>query len=155
MIAFEFAGVSVKDDDNTVRGNKVGTGVDGDTMLGNFGGINVLGGDRNLVEDNLASGNLFSGVPLAADGADPAEDNTVQDNLIGTNAAGIAALPNATGITINASHDNVLTGNVVSGNSGDGVLILDPTRPTRPTLTTIGSRRTRSGCPTSATAAAA
>jgi parallel beta-helix repeat protein len=103
-----------------VRGNTLG----GDAAFGNFTGVNVLGGDRNVIEDNLASGNLLSGVALGADNGDPAEDNVVQDNQIGTNAAESAALPNGTGVTINASDENTLTGNVVAGNSGDGVLIL-------------------------------
>jgi parallel beta-helix repeat protein len=126
VIAFEFTGVEVEGNNNTVRGNKVGTDVVGNTALGNFQGISVFGGDQNLIEDNLASGNLFSGVQLAADGANPAVGNTVQANLIGTNNAGAAALPNSTGVTINASNDNTLIDNVVAGNSGDGVLILDP-----------------------------
>jgi parallel beta-helix repeat protein len=124
VIGFELAGVQVEGNDNTVRGNKVGTGVDGNTALANFQGINVLGGDRNLIEDNLASGNLFSGVQLVADNGDPAEANTVQDNLIGTNAAGSAAVHNSAGVTINASNENVLTGNVIAGNLSDGVQIL-------------------------------
>jgi len=125
VIASEFTGVHIEGDDNTVRGNKVGTDPDGDTAVGNIWGISVFGGDRNLIEDNLSSGNVFTGVSLMADDGDPAEENTVQDNQIGTNAAGSAALPNATGVEINASNENTLTGNVVAGNSGDGVQILD------------------------------
>ncbi len=125
VIASEFTGVHIEGNDNTVRGNKVGTDPDGDTAVGNIWGINVSGGDRNLIEDNLASGNVFTGVSLMADGGDPAEENTVQDNQIGTNEAGSAALPNGTGVEINASNENTLTGNVVAGNSGDGIKILD------------------------------
>ncbi len=125
VIASELTGVHVEGDDNTVRGNKVGTDFDGDTALGNIWGISVFGGNGNVIDDNLVSGNLFTGVSLAADDGDPAEDNTVQDNQIGTSAAGSAALPNGTGVEINASNENTLTGNVVSGNSGDGVQILD------------------------------
>jgi parallel beta-helix repeat protein len=125
VIGFEFAGVHIEGDTNTVRSNKVGTGVNGVTALGNIQGINVFGGDHNVIEDNLASGNLFSGVQLVADGGDPAEDNTVQNNQIGTNTAGLASLPNGTGVEINASNDNTLTGNVIAGNSNDGVLIHD------------------------------
>jgi parallel beta-helix repeat protein len=126
VIASELVGVLVKGNNNTVLGNKLGTGVQGLAALGNLTGVDVLGGDFNVIEDNLVSGNLLSGVALAADGANPAQDNTVQDNLIGVNAFGTAALPNGTGVTLNASNDNTLTGNVISGNSGDGVLILDP-----------------------------
>jgi parallel beta-helix repeat protein len=125
VIASELAGVHIEGNNNTVRGNKVGTNVAGTAALGNLVGINVLGGDHNVIEDNLASGNLLSGVQLVADNGDPAEDNTVSDNLVGTNDVGGAAVPNGTGVTINASNENTLTGNVVAGNSGDGVLILD------------------------------
>jgi len=124
VIAWELAGVQVEGNSNTVRGNKAGIGADGVTDLGNFQGINVFGGDQNVVEDNLASGNVFSGIQLAADGLDAAHDNLVDGNLVGTNAAGSAARPNGTGVTINDSNLNTLSNNVVAGNSGDGVLIL-------------------------------
>jgi parallel beta-helix repeat protein len=124
VVAFELAGVQVEGDDNAVRGNTLGTDAGGVVPLGNFQGASVVGGDRNVIEDNLASGNLFSGVQLAADNGDPAEDNEVQNNDIGTDAAGTAAIPNGTGVTISASEDNTLTDNVIAGNSGDGVQIL-------------------------------
>jgi hypothetical protein len=69
------------------------------------------------------SGNLLSGVHLGADDGDPAEDNVVEGNLIGTAADGVALLPNDTGVSISASSDNMLSANVISGNSGAGVLI--------------------------------
>ncbi len=124
VVAYELAGVQIEGNDNTVRANKLGTNVDGTVAFGNFQGVNVHGGDRNLIEDNLASGNLFSGVQLVADGADTADENTVQDNVIGIDAAG-AAMPNLTGVTVNLANANTLKDNLIAGNSGHGVHILD------------------------------
>lgn len=56
--------------------------------------------------------------------------NDVEGNLIGTNASGAAALPNSQGgVLIEASTNNTIggsaagTGNVISGNIGNGVLL--------------------------------
>jgi CSLREA domain-containing protein len=53
--------------------------------------------------------------------------NTIQNNLIGVNAAGTGALPNFNGIQVNSSGnligDNNFNSNVISGNLGYGVLI--------------------------------
>ena len=90
-----------------MQGNNVGTDVNGGADVGNvLGGISVVGGDRNLIggtadgEGNLVSGNTSSGVQLSPDGGDAAEDNDVQGNVIGTNAAGTASLPNNVGVTL-------------------------------------------------------
>jgi M6 family metalloprotease-like protein/CSLREA domain-containing protein len=54
--------------------------------------------------------------------------NTIQNNYIGTNVAGTAALPNTTyGIYINNSSSNIIggsgAGNLVSGNGSDGIYL--------------------------------
>jgi CSLREA domain-containing protein len=46
----------------------------------------------------------------------PAGNNTVEDSNIGTDASGLIARPNRSGVVIYASHDNVISGNVISGN---------------------------------------
>jgi hypothetical protein len=136
VVSGGLGGVQLDGNDNTVQGNKIGTDVTGNVDLGNFVGVSVNGGDRNLVggapegEGNLISGNRFSGVSFSSDNGDPAEDNDVQGNLIGTNAAGNAPLPNSdAGVSIGGSSDNTIggeedgTGNVISGNGTDGVRI--------------------------------
>ena len=75
-------------------------------------------GDGTLANRNLISGN---GVGVQVDSVGQA---VVRGNLIGTNAAGTAALANGTGVV--ATTTMALGGapeqrNVVSGNSGDGV----------------------------------
>ena len=134
-----FTGVTVKGDLNTVQGNSLGTDAGGDASLPNVTGINVFGGDRNQIggpgedEGNLVSGNSSSGVQLSSDSGDAAEDNDVQGNQIGTSTSG-TALPNNAGVTIIQSHDNTIgggtddTGNVISGNTRDGVRIISNSR---------------------------
>ena len=57
--------------------------------------------------------------------------NVIQCNFIGTNAAGTAAVANATGILANHTTGLTIggttagTGNLISNNTGDGVKISD------------------------------
>jgi hypothetical protein len=121
-----------------VQGNTVGTNVTGGVSIPNFTGIDLFGGDRNLIggaegEGNLVSGSVSSGVSLTAPGGDSAEENDVQGNVIGLSAFG-AALPNNVGVTLISSDDNTIggelegTGNVISGNARDGVRIFSNSR---------------------------
>ena len=78
-----------------------------------------------VVGANLVSGEDV-GIQLLSN------DNVVQGNLVGTNAAGTAAVPNTVGVHIETGSDRNLIGgtadgegNVISGNTEDGVLI-DP-----------------------------
>lgn len=122
-----------------IVGNFIGTDTSGTVARGNgFDGItlarnasNVTIGGTSLADRNLLSGNLGSGI---ADG-DAAGDYTnsglvVQGNLIGTNAAGTAALANGGfGIFLSNVTNSFIggtapgAGNVISGNNGDGVFI--------------------------------
>ena len=120
---------------HVVQANHIGT--DGIRAMGNGGdGIrvtlssgNLLGGpDRS--DGNVVSGNDGNGIVLADLFS---SSNEIQNNLIGTDAAGDLALGNGgDGIALyNGSHDNRIGGtagfgNVVSGNSGDGILISAP-----------------------------
>ncbi|MCB1608500.1 MAG: DUF11 domain-containing protein [Xanthomonadales bacterium] len=117
-------------------GNYIGTSVDGLTvptpMQGNGivinnvpGGAFVQIGGQNGEERNLISGNLNHGVLLGGDAV------TVQGNLIGTDATGMAPLPNGRrGIFMltNTQAINAVIGgavadqrNVISGNLEDGI----------------------------------
>lgn len=69
----------------------------------------------------------FRGAGIAISGAG---SNLIEGSLIGLNAAGTAAAPNAAGVVINGSPNNTVGGtsgtnrNVVSGNTGAGVSIV-------------------------------
>jgi hypothetical protein len=126
-ILFESPG-GVPTTGNRVQGNKIGTNAAGNTRLGNIVGVLIeLGASGNAVGGTVSgAGNLISGnetgVELVADG------NVVQGNKIGTNAAGSAALGNSQGVEIDFNGNTVGgtaagAGNVISGNSFEGVIL--------------------------------
>jgi hypothetical protein len=105
---------------NTVVGNLLGTTASGSAPLGNAGfGIWDLGVGPNRISSNVASGN-GGGIGVAGPKGD-----VIDGNLVGTNAAGTAALANNAGVDVDyTSGPNTLgPGNVISGNSGTGVSI--------------------------------
>jgi titin len=115
---------------NLIEGNYIGLNAAGSAAVGNTydgvavlsaGGGNVVGGTAPGA-GNIISGNGRFGVDLLGAGT---AGNAVQDNFIGTNPAGGAALPNGgAGVTVLfGPASNTVFGNLVSGNSGLGVLL--------------------------------
>jgi titin len=124
-------------DRNVVQGNLVGTDATGGRALpnGSFG-ILVYGGARDNTiggtvagAGNVISGNRSVGVSLTGSGTD---GNVMQGNWIGSDAAGLVAIPNSSaGIQVSGgAKGNVIggtalrTGNLISGNTGHGVSIV-------------------------------
>ncbi|MCH9662080.1 MAG: right-handed parallel beta-helix repeat-containing protein, partial [Gammaproteobacteria bacterium] len=121
---------------NTVLGNYIGTNATGTAAIGNSSaGLRIdLGASGNTVGGtttsarNVISGNSGDGVYVSDSGTD---SNVIQGNFIGTNAAGTAALANTDrGVQIENSASNTQiggtvagAGNVISGNSNDGIII--------------------------------
>jgi hypothetical protein len=117
---------------NLVSGNYVGTDITGSLALGNEGlaGIMIgLGAFANVLQGNLTSGNLGSGVGIDDAGS---SYNAILGNRIGTDATGTRAIPNrAHGVWLNEplSGFNRIGGtrpeerNIVSGNLGAGMAI--------------------------------
>jgi titin len=115
---------------NLVLGNKVGTDYTGHTAVANSGnGVEVAGSTNTVgasyaVGPNVLSGNSKAGVRIDKG----ASGNAVLGNYIGTNYSGTVALANQVGIE-DAGQNNTLGGsvlgarNVLSGNSGDGILL--------------------------------
>ncbi|HBE83229.1 MAG TPA: Calx-beta domain-containing protein, partial [Blastocatellia bacterium] len=98
---------------NTIQANYIGTNTAGDTALPNGIGI-VIGTPNNLIggstasERNLISGNQGSGIQIGlVPNAGAATGNVVVGNLIGTDAAGTAPLPNNSGIIIVSSQTTI------------------------------------------------
>src|SRR5262249_10118711 len=115
-----------------IAGNFLGTDPTGTTAPDNdTDGVIITGGASRATiggtdpaDRNVISGNRGEGILL--DGAD---DNVVQGNYIGTNAAGTGALANGNnGVFLtNGAADNLIGGtadgarNVISGNVGNGI----------------------------------
>ena len=111
----------------------IGTDFSGDFGLGNSGsGVMIDNVPDNVIGTSLATGNLLSG--NSGDGlfisGGGATGNLVQGNYIGTNYSGSTFLSNkGNGVEISGSSNNTIggttpeTGNLISGNFGDGVLI--------------------------------
>ena len=124
---------------NRIVGNYIGTNATGTAALPNAElGIFINGGDLNVVEGNLLSGNASGGIAIGnGRGNVPAPPspfgNRIVDNRVGTNADGTAALPNGTladlaqfsgvGIQLTNGSDNVVSGNLVSGNLTAGIVL--------------------------------
>ena len=122
---------------NLVQGNFIGTDVTGTAALGNSGfGVMFNQGSGNTIggtaagAGNVISGNVSGGLDIT--GA-PASGNLVQGNLIGTDVTGTAALGNGgEGIEIDVPSNTIGgtaagAGNVISANTGNGVLIFNAT----------------------------
>ncbi|MDQ1614005.1 MAG: hypothetical protein QOG00_3936 [Pyrinomonadaceae bacterium] len=137
VISANNAGLQIFTGANIIQGNYIGTDATGTVDLGNSGtGLFMQGASNNLVggltatpgqaPGNVISGNGGSGIDVNGN-APPG--HTFQGNLIGTNAAGTAAIPNlGEGLTIRNSGGGNLVGdqnaqgrNVISGNTQHGL----------------------------------
>jgi hypothetical protein len=140
LISGEGQAIEVAEDDNVVQGNLIGTDADGIKALGNGVGVNVEGGDGNLIggtvagDANVIAGSTYEGVLIEDHSGEPARGNRVEGNLIGTDTTGGRPLPNGyAGVQIAYSDDNTVggevpgSGNVIAYNGGDGVEIVGDT----------------------------
>jgi uncharacterized delta-60 repeat protein len=129
-------------DSNVIRGNLIGTGLSGESDLGNaHGGIHISGGsdcniiggssdeDRNVISGSQGEGTeskwLGNGILL-----EQSDSNIITGNYIGTNKEGTLALSNsAYGIQLYKCRGNRIggptpaEGNVISGNIMGGVYL--------------------------------
>ena len=116
---------------NLIMGNRIGTDANGAFALANSAiGVLLYRSPGNTVQGNLISGNRFIGVEIAAA---TASGNQVIGNMIGTNAAGTAAVPNGfDGVFINNAANNTIggtatgAGNLISGNTSAGIQLFGP-----------------------------
>jgi parallel beta-helix repeat protein len=119
------AGVLVVNGTGNLLGfNRIGTNAAGTAALPNLVGVRIAAAG-NTVQDNLISGNTNQGVLIAA------ANNKLLRNTIGLNLAGTAALPNAIGVEVAGGGGNVIGStadhNIISGNTGAGVLVENAT----------------------------
>jgi titin len=131
LIAGNNTGVSIdRGSGNTVAGNFIGLAADGQADLGNDAyGVLVFDATQNTIggaaaaDRNVISGNDLIGVVLLGAAS---TGNAVQGNFIGTNAAGLVAVANQIGISIEgpantigglAATPGAPPGNVIGGNT--------------------------------------
>jgi trimeric autotransporter adhesin len=124
---------------NRIIGNYIGTDITGTLSIPNLraGVLITFGPSENSIggtapgEGNLISGNGSYGVYLQGSATASVSSNSIQGNLIGTNAAGNAALANKRGIMMieGVITQNLIGGttaaarNIISGNSEGGITI--------------------------------
>ena len=112
--------IGLAPDGSTPRGN--GTSGFGSGVIGGVDAVDAVIGGPTAADGNVISGNNFSGGLVLSGGGSARW--TIQNNSIGTNAAGTAAVPNLdAGIRILDADDNLIAGNLVSGNAGEGIAI--------------------------------
>ena len=115
------AGVEIGGANNVLAGNRIGTSADGTEAVGNASnGIYDFNGPNVIEGQNVISGNGGNGINISLTSV----GDIVRGNLIGTNAAGSAALPNgedgifvygAGNVTIGGASRNVISGNRLMG----------------------------------------
>jgi hypothetical protein len=121
--------ISAGQSGNQLLGNRIGTDSTGEAPLANAANGVMVSGPLNTVggtaagAGNLIAGNDGSGILLVAGG------NVVQGNLIGTDAAGATSLANLVGVDVEGADETIggMTAgarNVMSGNQGEGVVLL-------------------------------
>lgn len=117
---------------NSLKDNYIGTDATGTVALGNGNeGVKIKeGAYKNLIgtgdfsDRNIISGNIDDGIAI---GGEATRHNRIEGNYIGTDVTGTKALGNNDGVHIkDGSYKNIIAGNVISGNSDDGVPIADP-----------------------------
>lgn len=118
IISGNARGVEVNADNSTIENNYIGTDPTGandlgNTMSGVYSNSFVSGLD---LKDNVISGNTTEGIWLSN------ISGTIQDNYVGTNAAGNAAIANDSwGIRVDNMTSMTIDNNVISGNGNDGI----------------------------------
>ena len=109
-------GVYLGGSNNTVQSNYIGLDAAGIMAIPNLVGVEIFQGSFNKVIGNVISGNnLNDGVYIIR-----GNSNTIQNNYIGTNAAGTAAVGNLIGLGIDGGASNFILNNILSGNV-DGI----------------------------------
>ncbi|MBS1795313.1 MAG: right-handed parallel beta-helix repeat-containing protein [Acidobacteria bacterium] len=122
--------------ENSIEYNRIGTDQSGGAARANDCGVRLTNGARgNYVNFNILSGNTNYGlaIGLGAEGGGGPSKNYAGKNKIGIDRDGTAAIPNKIGILLgDGAFENVIgetkagspyDENVISGNTGAGVLI--------------------------------
>lgn len=119
-------GITSSGSDVTISGNYIGTNTDGTAADANQTGIRINGGDgitiggATTAHGNVISGNTDNGIDIISG----ATDITIQNNIIGLNASGLAAISNG-GHGVSSQVGFTLSDNIISGNTTSAVSLRD------------------------------
>ena len=122
-------GVQVSGTSNQIQGNFIGTDITGSIDLGNsFSGVYVQSANNTVGGAVASARNVISGNDTAGVAIEFSSGNQIQNNFIGTNAAGAAALGNSRDgvLILNGSRNTIggsSVGNSIAFNGGNGVFI--------------------------------
>ncbi|MEM6642513.1 MAG: LamG-like jellyroll fold domain-containing protein [Bacteroidota bacterium] len=99
----------------TIVNNRIGTNVLGTAADGNGNrgiSLSTSTSSGGTIDGNLISGNGGAGIYTNATGG-----HTITNNFIGTDAAGLLAIPNSNGLALNTAGLNFIADNIISGNT--------------------------------------
>jgi hypothetical protein len=128
-------GIDIDGNSSVIAGNYIGVDATGTNALGNLGYGIVINGSSNTVggtsagSTDIISANAGTGIEIIGD------VNVVQGNFIGTDATGTNGLPNLQGGVLVHGSSNTIggpnpgAGNVISGNTGNGIEIAGSNAP--------------------------
>jgi CSLREA domain-containing protein len=132
-------GVEIKDKTGVwVVGNYIGIQPDGVTAEGNHYAVEVWSGENHIGGPQAGYRNYISGNTSGVEVNCGSDKNQIQNNFIGMSVAGTSKLANATyGIHVCGKSNTIggtdaLAGNVISGNTGNGVEIQAASDPAYP-----------------------
>jgi Secretion system C-terminal sorting domain len=115
---------------NIVKGNYIGTGVNGTTAIANAIGIVIDGAAyKHSIDSNIISGNLQQGIYINITGCD---STSIIKNKIGVDVNGNALGNGSDGIRISQGPKHSLIGgdpvdaNIIANNGGCGIYIMFP-----------------------------
>ena len=113
--------------DVTIAGNFIGTQgsfpSNGTGVFVDGGAGSTVGGPESADQNVISNNGGFIGTGIDLNGA---TGTLIQGNYVGTDATGNVALANDDGIAIfGGAKNNVVSGNVISGNFNDGVTLYD------------------------------
>ncbi len=105
---------------NIIKGNYIGTGLNGITDMGNNSGIALFYGNNNTIgSTTLAGKNIISGNGYGLN-IQLSNGNLITGNYIGVDITGNTALSNGNGgIILGRSSYNLIDANLISGNQAD------------------------------------
>jgi uncharacterized repeat protein (TIGR01451 family)/CSLREA domain-containing protein len=118
-------GIAIEGENNVIDGNTIGLAASGDRAAGNVGvGIMVSGAALTTISANTISGNSGDGIVVWRTQGD-GQGTVIDGNLVGTDSTGSEAIANhGIGIEVDLAAFTTIKGNTVSGNSADGIYVV-------------------------------